>query len=190
LKSAGIGVGFDRIVDKNYPTGFWLGRNNTTANSWGGGVEEALGPYGIYVTLPDGVWHQICSIRSGTTHTIVGDGGLVSTSNIVSSAAIDTTALEMGATGGLGEFGGAIDDVRIYNRALSTQEVALLYALGQVKVAHSDTVAVQNGLVGYWPLDGNTTSWKTDTTQDVSGNGNSYRCPPRPRPWQARSAAR
>jgi len=31
---------FGRVVDKNFQTGFWLGRNDTTANSWGGGILE------------------------------------------------------------------------------------------------------------------------------------------------------
>ncbi len=31
---------------------------------------------------------------------------------------------------------------------------------------------ISNGLVGYWPLDGNTTNWTTNTTADISGNGN------------------
>src|ERR1700681_941858 len=37
---------------------------------------------------------------------------------------------------------------------------------------HSNSSTLTSGLVGYWPLDGNTTSFKTNTTQDVSGNGN------------------
>jgi len=38
--------------------------------------------------------------------------------------------------------------------------------------ADSNTVSLQTGLVGYWPLDENTTNWTTNITQDVSGNGN------------------
>jgi hypothetical protein len=33
-------------------------------------------------------------------------------------------------------------------------------------------VTLQTGLVGYWPLDSDTTSWTTNTTQDASGGGN------------------
>ena len=69
-------------------------------------------------------------------------------------------------------FNGIIDDVRVYSRILSAQEVQQLYTLGSANVAHSNTTSLTSGLVGYWPLDGGTTSWKTDTTQDVSGNGN------------------
>jgi hypothetical protein len=44
--------------------------------------------------------------------------------------------------------------------------------LASTVLAHSNISALSNGLVGYWPFDGNTTSWTTDTTQDMSGNGN------------------
>jgi hypothetical protein len=71
-----------------------------------------------------------------------------------------------------GFFSGKMDDVRIYNRALSAQEIAQLYALGGGHIDESNNVAVSSGLVGYWPFDGNTTNWKTNTAQDTSGNGN------------------
>ena len=66
---------------------------------------------------------------------------------------------------------GTVDDVRVYNRVLSASEVQALYHAGAATVAHANTVAVSNGLVGYWPLDGATTNWSTNTTSDLSGNG-------------------
>ena len=76
--------------------------------------------------------------------------------------------------GGTGSsyFPGAVDDFRVYNRTLSAAEVKALYLNEAVTLGHANTTALTNGLVGYWPLDGGTTSWTTDTTQDVSGNGN------------------
>jgi len=68
-----------------------------------------------------------------------------------------------------------IDDVRIYNRALSAAEVAQLYTLGTANVAHSASgpnAPLSNGLVGYWTLDGSATNWRTNTTADLSGNSN------------------
>ena len=61
--------------------------------------------------------------------------------------------------------------MRIYNRALSAQEVAQLYAQGAANIAHSNTVALSNGLVGYWTFDGGTLHWNTGKVDDVSGNG-------------------
>ncbi|MCA9390294.1 LamG domain-containing protein [candidate division WWE3 bacterium] len=53
------------------------------------------------------------------------------------------------------EFNGTIDDVRIYNRTLSSAEVRKLYNFAP-------------GPIGYWPLDENT---GTSITYDHSGNG-------------------
>ena len=41
-----------------------------------------------------------------------------------------------------------------------------------VSIAHSNTVALSNGLVGYWTFDGGTLHWNTGKVDDVSGNGN------------------
>lgn len=69
-----------------------------------------------------------------------------------------------------------IDDVRVYNRALSATEVADLYKLGSSKYSVTPRVAkgqgLDSGLVGYWTLDGNDINWATGTTTDKSGNGN------------------
>lgn len=115
-----------RLADKNYATGFWLGRNALGgSNSWGGGVMETGSPYGRYVTLADGAWHQIASVRSGTTHTIYGDGGKVSTSGTVSGSACDSSAFTIAASNVISDFGGAqIDFVYLWARALTAREIA------------------------------------------------------------------
>ena len=53
-------------------------------------------------------------------------------------------------------FNGAIDDIRIYNRAINVDEVQALYNEG--------TVDLQNGLIAYYPFNEN--------ANDESGNGN------------------
>ena len=72
-------------------------------------------------------------------------------------------------------YNGTIDDVRIYNRALSAGEVAQLYQQGAAKVNKSPTSLLPSGLVGYWTFDGATTTWSSATagiTGDLSGNFN------------------
>ena len=66
---------YERLVDHEYTTGFWLGRDETNAGSWRSGVQEAALPHGRAVPLADGQWHIVQSRRAGTTHTIRGDGG-------------------------------------------------------------------------------------------------------------------
>jgi len=78
------------------------------------------------------------------------------------------------------KFSGILDDVRIYNRALSATEIKRLYQLNQSKVNNSASVisstdSLKSGLVGWWTLDGVDTPWTSATaatTIDKSGNGN------------------
>ena len=113
-----------RLLDKNYAGGFWLGKG-TSANSWGGGVLEGGSPFGRYLTLTDGQWNFLASTRSGTTHTLYGNGISNTTSGTVSSNTLDTTNLMIArfVGGGGYNFKGNIPQTSIYNRALSSQEV-------------------------------------------------------------------
>src|SRR3989344_3381762 len=62
-------------------------------------------------------------------------------------------------------FDGLIDEVRVYNRALSAAEIQALYKSG----ASRQTQGPSNpGLVGYWPMNENTGT----VASDFSGNGN------------------
>jgi len=62
-------------------------------------------------------------------------------------------------------FSGSIDEVRIYNRALSQNEITTLYNAGASKLL----AATNNGLVGHWSFDD---IGDGNTAHDFSGNGN------------------
>ena len=71
-------------------------------------------------------------------------------------------------------FKGTIDEVRIYNRALSATEVAKLYGSGAVKTNASSAnldngSSLERGLVGHWTFDG---ADVTTVVADRSGQGN------------------
>jgi hypothetical protein len=119
---------YKRLVDLDYVTGFWLGRNANT-NSWGGGILEANLPYGIYLPFANGQWHYLASIRSGTTHILYGDGISSTTSNTVSSGNLSATRLFIAREpgGSSSFFNGNIAQVQIYNRALTAAEVQQNY---------------------------------------------------------------
>jgi len=121
-------VYYKRLVDLDYVTGFWLGRNANT-NSWGGGILESNLPYGIYLPFANGQWHYLVSIRSGTTHILYGDGTSSTTSNTVSSGNLSATRLFIAREPGSSAsyFNGNIAQVQIYNRALSATEVQQNY---------------------------------------------------------------
>jgi hypothetical protein len=91
---------------------------------------EGSFPYGIFLTLPDGNWNFLVSVRSGTTHTLYGNGISNTVSNTVSSSLLDSSALAIGEWngGGTGQtFKGKIGDVRLYSRALTADEVLTMY---------------------------------------------------------------
>ena len=71
-------------------------------------------------------------------------------------------------------FDGRIDDVRIFNRALTAGEVENLYnadaRVTRTRVNMSQRNVLTDGLVGYWTFDGKDLT--TTTASDVSGNGN------------------
>ena len=100
----------------------------------------------------------------------------VTSTNLVSPVDNSAQALFIGnVSAGSRTFNGTIDDVRIYNRALSVTEVKQLYtstAGSKVAVTPKNTVGqgLSSGLVGHWTFDGKDTIG--GTIRDISGQGN------------------
>jgi len=71
-------------------------------------------------------------------------------------------------------FNGSIDDVRIYNRALSAAEISALANTGQVVHNAGQNNRLTNGLVGLWSFNGYDIDNSSTTAEilDRSGNGN------------------
>lgn len=112
---------FERILDHSYTTGFWLGRNSSTVNSWGGGVMETTTPYGRFVTIADGQWHILQNIRDGTTHKIIsGEKKAIGT---VSSTATTSSPIAIGSWNNLNSSQRArdiyISEILVFDSVLS-----------------------------------------------------------------------
>lgn len=112
---------FERILDHSYTTGFWLGRNSSTVNSWGGGVMETTTPYGRFVTIDDGQWHILQNIRDGTTHKIIsGEEEAIGT---VSSTATTSNPIAIGSWNNLNSSQRArdiyISEILVFDSVLS-----------------------------------------------------------------------
>jgi hypothetical protein len=113
------------------------------------------------VSYNDGVWHHALGVRDTVSKKLLlyVDGQLAASANDDSTVATDNNDdLSVGASG-VGyieqDYNGQIDEVRLYNRALSAQEAISLYDWAP-------------GPVGYWKFDE-----KTGTTiNDSSGGGN------------------
>jgi hypothetical protein len=148
---------------------------------WQGGVN----PITSTNTYTDGKWHQAVLTGSATTQSLYIDGVFVNslagtithltmTNNQIGAA---DTASWPAAAAGWTYFNGSIDDVRLYSRALSSTEVAVLYKSGAARAGASSASlqngsSLQSGLAGLWTMDGSATNWKTGTMSDSSGNGN------------------
>jgi hypothetical protein len=145
------------ISNSNIPTNQWIFVTGTWDGTFGG---------------PAGFKLYINGVATSTT----GFGSVASYVN-------PTTPLDIGTSvnydGSLEAWEGALDDVRIYNRALSAQEVQQLYALGSSKYDVSPQVTNTNcsyglscGLVGYWTFNGGKIAPGSNNVLDSSGNGN------------------
>jgi hypothetical protein len=113
------------IVTKSRDVSPWYGLYVDATNHW-----EFAGPTNVVSTTKAtaGVWHLVTAVQDGTagTRALYVDGVLVGSG--LAQAANGSGVLEIGAAASTGEyFKGIIDDVRIYNRALSATEVASVY---------------------------------------------------------------
>jgi Concanavalin A-like lectin/glucanases superfamily len=132
------------IVSKHvnyYHNGFTMSACNDNAN-----LTTDNNYYYIATTekYNDGAWHLFTGVYDGTTLSIYVDGVLK-----VSDSASYTTGNDMniriGADSELSFFNGKIDDVRIWDRALSKNEILSLYP----------QYSSDKDLVAYYPFNGN-----------------------------------
>jgi hypothetical protein len=122
-------------------------------------------------------------VYDGSTLKIYRNGELGNSSAVTGSITHTTNPLKIGTYGST-SFDGKVDDMRVYNRALSAQEVQQLYSmggnnkLGSSATASSTTactVGLACGLVGYWTFDGKDIN-TNGVLLDKSGNGkNAYK---------------
>src|SRR3990167_7317139 len=130
--------------------------------------------------LNDGRWHHVAFTYSGANDAsgilLYVDGSAETLTTLINTdpGTLVDTGIKIGQFApNLNFFDGKMDDVRIYNRALSAGEVAGLYTMGTATVNASTNALNTNGLVGQWSFDGKQTVWTSSsaaTTLDTSGN--------------------
>ncbi len=112
---------------------------NGTSQGWGFGMDgSATPPYGrmfildtagdLAYNLPHGlnVWRHMCATYSGATEQLFVDGTAVASKPVTLATASGTLKIGRGIFAGADYFTGSIDDVRIYNRALTNTEIQTL----------------------------------------------------------------
>ena len=102
----------------------------------------------------DGEWHHVVFVQEGGERRVYVDGELDELEIVAKPAGTfrvnDTTIGGILRSSASHWVTGLIDDVAIWNRALSDDEAAQLHAEGLASVFPS----LGNGLIAYWPLDG------------------------------------
>ncbi len=141
--------------------------------------------FGVYDTsqhnsafngLLPGVWYNIVGIYDGTNANVYVNG-VAGTPASAPGITLDTTggtgATTISQNPGSSTMNGVIDDVRIYNRVLSSAEILQLYnahqtALNTSSVNLQNGTSLASGLVGLWTFDGADIG---TSFLDRSGNG-------------------
>jgi hypothetical protein len=144
-----------RIFGKGSPNSYYL-----VTDSQDGTIKFSLyqvgAPYNsIFVDAPlppANEWHMLTATYDGSTARIYVDATLVEQVTAAGAFTVQAGSLFMGNQPGVGDgLSGSLDEMRVYNRALSALEIVQLY--------YNDY-----GLVAYYPFEGN--------ANDASGNGN------------------
>ena len=109
-------------------------------------------------TVTDTNPHHYAYVRSGQTHKLVLDGVVVTSGDFTGSPG-DTSGIDLliGALGGdtvLLHFGGVIDEVEIFDRALTDAEVKAIYDAGSLGKKKPQPIEPPAGMVNWWPGDG------------------------------------
>lgn len=117
-------------------TGFQIDYNLTSldlrARLWngGGGPARTIAAVGS-VTV--GQWQHVAVSYNGTRFIMYLNGQLVASSDVIVSPGMAGLPMKIGGMGthvSGHSFGGSLDDVRVYNRPLSADEIADMYRLG------------------------------------------------------------
>jgi len=156
--TVGFGIG-------GLSSGKWVGRYWTTTSAAVNSTDDAL----------IGQWSLVTLVQSGANITLYVNG--VSAATATNGGAFESSSrvAYIGAQNdndtATNLFTGQIDDVRLYDRALSASEITKLYNFGSVKQNVSVAPAgLKSGLVGHWTFDGaNITNGRIN---DISGQGN------------------
>lgn len=127
---AGDGVNAQILVDKQQwdDAGYIIALEPENTNiAWRILSTNSGGTYTINSAVTTSAWHHYCTSFDGTTSRLYVDGEL-RTSMAASYAAPSAASFRLGSNGGANYwFHGLMDDVRMYNRALSNTEVMDLY---------------------------------------------------------------
>lgn len=173
--TAGEQILVEKYVERldSTSTGFTLTKasNNSILMAFtGGGVFQSF-PLAI---LPN-TWYHIAATRDASGTASIYLNGTFVAGNTNSSNVDSTSSLKLGHRGNPTDtpgsldtrgfyLNGRIDEVSLYNRSLAPNEITSIVNAGSAGKCKPTATAAPNGLVGWWPGDGN--------ANDIAGTNN------------------
>lgn len=154
---------YQRIAETQFQTGFELG-SDAAGTGYKFIVRSPSAPYGVAQggTIDPGTWQLVVGTYDGTTGRLFVNGSPVASDTFTAPGATNLPVY-IGAyyLGGLG-WNGDVDEVQVYDRALSASEVRALYeaaSAGECKAALGGT----DGAYG--------ATWASDGEAPAPGHG-------------------
>src|SRR5207253_559801 len=132
-----------------------------TANPGQPGVFERF-VYTGYVP-PQNTWTHVALTYDGSLVTVYANGVALATATKTGTISDSGAPFGIGGRSGGLLFSGLIDEVEVFNRALSPNEIVNIYLADSAGKCRTCTTAPSN-MVGWWPGDGN--------TKDIQGGNN------------------
>jgi hypothetical protein len=110
----------------------------------------------VAYTLQLNRWYHVAAVQTASQVEYFVNGVSIGTkTNASAYGSSATKPANIGANNSSVAFmKGSIDDVRVYNRALSATEISTLYSAGETKINSSTNALLTSGLVGLWSFNG------------------------------------
>ncbi len=123
--------GYDRIVENSFSNHFFLGVN-VAGTGYKFIVKTPSAPYGTVQggKISPGDWQLVVGTYDGATGTLYVDGKAVSSGAFPAPGTVNLPVNIGAYFGGGSSWDGRIDEVQIYDRALSADEVRAIYEAG------------------------------------------------------------
>jgi uncharacterized protein YjdB len=135
-------TGWQAVMIKERPGGLSYALYANTDQNAPAGTLHTSNDVNLYAPpqLSANTWTHVATTYDGTTLRVYVNGTQVNSVAVTGNMAVSTSPLRIGGDSVWGEyFNGTIDEVRVYNRALSTAEI-------QTDMNKAITTAPQNGL--------------------------------------------
>ena len=100
--------------------------------------------------VPLNQWVHLAIVWNGSVYSHFVNGVIVQSSAYSGGIGPNSDPLRIGTSGGFAPFAGLIDEVGIYHRALTTNEIAAIYAAGSVGKCKLWITSQPQSQVGYW----------------------------------------